>query len=702
MVKNSRFRGIFASAVAVLLFVALISSCNNIINFGGEDSSARRPIATGILAPTNNARVVVGSPVQILSAPSKDDIETIELWVKAAGEETEQFISRINLSSNGTGRQQWIPNQASLFTVMVIAFNAEGEAVETLSSQIEVIDSPAVSVVPAQAEPPPSQSTDNGAAFQSPTVTPTAIVQPEPTEVLATAEPVEVIDQQLDETASAFVIDVQEIGAIDSTAALTVTFPPPPPIPGVPYGPTQDQLPKLIPPVCDAAEVLGIFVGNDPNKREFIKEPDQVLARVAAGTTVHRAWRMRNIGTCTWGPGYELAFYGGRAMGSGGVAFEAAFPADPPRRNTVVDTNRLIVPEGKPNQTAVVELLLNTPTIPGIHQSYWRMRNPQGVYFGPIIGVTMEVVRNCNDFSQGGRRTYGAPGVDFRILGVDGNLSGNAGLPGGAPLGVTAGQLITVDWNIFNATNFGIVIESPTGDIDSLSSTDPRNRANITLTEVGIHTLTLFAENGSCVNEQVILIDVRPRSGDQFSLAATFASNAPISTSDADASFSSAVTPGTIELTWDHFDGSVDEVILHADLYRRRLIRGSCILEDYLGDLFCTRDRWEEFKLDTPRQVGAIGSTASATATLCRESPECGQLKLEIESDVQAAGGAITSTQHTNLIYCRSSDSPSVEYGVNYYVEARIDGIPADPQFSSPVFVTCNGASAAGRPGLDD
>ena len=36
---------------------------------------------------------------------------------------------------------------------------------------------------------------------------------------------------------------------------------------------------------------------------------------------VHRAWRLQNVGTCTWGPGYELAFYGGRSMGSGGVAF---------------------------------------------------------------------------------------------------------------------------------------------------------------------------------------------------------------------------------------------------------------------------------------------------------------------------------------------------------------------------------------------
>lgn len=699
MVKNSRFRGIFASVLAVFLFVALISSCStSIFNIGGQESSSNGPIGTGILAPANNAKVLVGSPVQILSAPTSSNTDQVELRVKAANEETDQLISRVNLSSNRTGRQQWIPNRAGMFTIMVVAYNASGEALETLSSQIEVVDNPAVSVVPAGIEQAPSQPADQGAALQPPSATPTAIPQPAPTEVIATAESVKVAEESGGEAAAAFVI----AQTVATSEPITRTFPPPPPAPGVPYGPTQDQLPELIPPVCNAAEFVGVFAENETNKREFIKEGDQVAVKVAAGTTVHRAWRIRNIGVCTWGPGYELAFYGGRAMGSGGVAFESPFPADSPRRNALVDTNRLIVPEGKPNEISVVEVLLNTPTFPGIHQSYWRMRNPQGVYFGPIVGVTMEVVRDCNNAAQGGPRIYGAPSVNFQILGVDGNLVGAPGLPGSGPLKVTAGQLITLDWNIFNATNFGIVIEDPTGNIESISSTDPRNRANITLTQVGTHILTLFAENGSCLNEQVISIDVRPRVGDQFALSAAFATNAPITTSDADASFSSNVTPGTIDLSWNHFDSDVNQIILHADLYKRTLIKGSCILKDFFGNLLCSSDSWGDFKLDSAQEAGTVGNAASATATLCRQSSACGQLKNEIESDVQAAGGSITAVQHANLIYCRTSDSSSVQYGVNYYLEALIDGVPADPQFSRPVFIICDGTSGAGRPGLND
>ncbi|MFN8459175.1 MAG: NBR1-Ig-like domain-containing protein [Anaerolineae bacterium] len=44
------------------------------------------------------------------------------------------------------------------------------------------------------------------------------------------------------------------------------------------------------------------------------------------------------------------------------------------------------MPQGKPNQEAVVEVILTTPAIPGIHQSYWRMRNPQGSLLAPLWG----------------------------------------------------------------------------------------------------------------------------------------------------------------------------------------------------------------------------------------------------------------------------------------------------------------------------
>lgn len=701
MVMNSRFRGIFASALAVLLLVALISSCNNLDIFGGKDSSAGRPIATGILAPTNNTKVLVGSPVQILSAPASSSATQVELSVKATNEETGQLISRVNLSSNRTGLQQWTPNRAGLFALTVVAYDANGEEVETLSSQIEVITNAVVSVVSVGAE----QGQGRVEATQVPDDTPTpAVIPPGATEVLATAEVV-VPTPPLDELAAAFVIDEQVVA---TSEPITRTFPPPPPAPGVPYGPTQDQLPELIPPVCNAAEFIDVFVGNDPNKRDFITEPDQVLAKVAAGTTVHRAWRLRNIGTCTWGPGYELAFYGGRAMGSGGVAFEAPYPADPPRRNTLVDTNRLIVPEGKPNQTAVLEVLLNTPTFPGIHQSYWRMRNPQGVYFGPIVGVTMEVVRECSSFTEGGRRIYGAPGVNFRIIGVDGNLVGDPGLPGRGPFLATAGQRITLDWNIFNATNFAIVIEGPTGEVRSISSTDPRARETIMLNTVGIHTLTIFAENGSCVNEQIILVDVRPRIGDQFAFQATFATNAPIAASDAQAKLSSEVTPGTIEITWDHFDRDVDEIIFHADLYRRNLNAKTCsvdFVKDWplLGDLLC---KSEEFKLyqRRPSNGDSISNAASATVTLCQQSDLCRSLGLKREIEAEATEEnvdtelqpLITQRQHADLIYCTPSESSSIEYGVNYYVEARKNDKLADPQYSNSVFVTCNDISEAG------
>ena len=431
----------------------------------------------------------------------------------------------------------------------------------------------------------------------------------------------------------------------------------------MPPGPTQAELPPLHAPVCDAAEYLGVFVP-DPSRRIGVSEPDDVTAKSIAGSVIHRSWRLRNIGTCTWGPGYELAFYGGRAMGSGGVAFESSYPADPGRRNALIDNNRLIVPEGKPNQTAILEVLLSVPVTPGIHQSYWRMRNPHGVYFGPIIGVTIEVVRECKF------NLYGAPVINrFEILGV-GNvfqpqIDPNA--PDNIPtVQAKFSEAVTLEWDIINATNFDIIIQDPTGNIQSTSTADGNSRATFIPKTLGPHKLTLFADNGSCTFDQQVNVNVIPLEGDQFRLDLILSGGATSASADEHLSFSSAINEGQVQLNWEHFDPNVDKVTLIAEKYRRSFSE-DCSL-GFNSSFFSWRgicsDGWSDWEAtgeQVPLQVGGAG---------------------------QAAGTATVANIERKL--CPATFNPiSEDFGIKYVLVAEAGGRPATPSVSNAVDVRC-------------
>lgn len=86
------------------------------------------------------------------------------------------------------------------------------------------------------------------------------------------------------------------------------------------------------------------------------------------GQTFTKTWRLKNTGSSTWGSGYVLAFVSGQQMNgpsSVGVPYTAA------------------------TYTADISVNLTAPGSPGSYTGYWRMRNPQGLYFGDTIWVTI-------------------------------------------------------------------------------------------------------------------------------------------------------------------------------------------------------------------------------------------------------------------------------------------------------------------------
>ncbi|NJN98605.1 MAG: hypothetical protein HC875_33190 [Anaerolineales bacterium] len=642
---------------AVTLFIPACLGFN-----GGDEANVATPPA--IVAPAEGTKILLGGPVHIQSGQYGSDASRVELWVKKPSAPAEQLM-RSDIPQGGGLLQEWRPIEIGSHTIRIKTFRADNSLVVEQVRNYEVIPDAVVSLTA-----PPAAPAQMSAQLQPTAVPPTPVVSGQGSGEFQTAED------------ATIVIVATSIPA--PTATPIPRYPPPPPAPGVPPGPVQSPVLNVGPPVCDAADYLGAFA-SDKRLRSVIDEADDIAPKVVGGTTVFRAWRLRNVGTCTWGTGYELAFYGGRSMGSGGVAFESTFPTDPVRRNALIDRGRLIVPEGKPNQTAILELALVAPVTPGIHQSYWRMRNPHGVFFGPILGVTMNVVRECEP------NIYGAPLINkFEILGY-----GNVYLPetptaDRTKIKVEVGKNVTLDYQVNNATNFDIVFTDPTGETEAVSTSETGGRYSFPAKRLGVHTITLYADNGSCTIVQSVEVNVIPRQGEEFELDILLAAGAPVTPVE-NASLSAAVTPGTLQAQWQHYDEEVNEIFFNADLYQRQRGERNCLVPGWEWTCGQSTGEW---KLVRRNSSGQVGNDADGAAVVCGSSDRCNQLSREIPGAQAGAAQAqepISAAEHLTSVFCPADATlnPNVEYGVNYYVEARINGQAASPSESNKAFVIC-------------
>lgn len=88
------------------------------------------------------------------------------------------------------------------------------------------------------------------------------------------------------------------------------------------------------------------------------------------GQSFVKTWRMRNTGTSTWEPGYELAFLAGDPLGG-----PQAVP----------------LPPAQPGQIVDVSVTLTAPTTPGLRRSVWKPRNRRGEFFEFEMFTEIEV-----------------------------------------------------------------------------------------------------------------------------------------------------------------------------------------------------------------------------------------------------------------------------------------------------------------------
>lgn len=131
--------------------------------------------------------------------------------------------------------------------------------------------------------------------------------------------------------------------------------------------------PVLQKPVC-AGEPSTIPPSEQPassDLMEFIQDISLLPGSVVQpGSSLQRVWRVRNTGTTTWGSGYQLVFVSGNQMGAPGA---------------------VNIPAASPGQEVNLSVNMVAPSSTGTHTGYWRLRNPQGTFFGPTLFVKINV-----------------------------------------------------------------------------------------------------------------------------------------------------------------------------------------------------------------------------------------------------------------------------------------------------------------------
>src|SRR5262245_29383090 len=131
--------------------------------------------------------------------------------------------------------------------------------------------------------------------------------------------------------------------------ALTQNAPTKTPIPPTttPVPPTNTPVPTAI-TYCDwAAFITDVTI---PDGTQF-----------APGEVFTKTWRLKNIGTCTWTPDYDIAFASGSQMSG---------------------TNMQMPGYVAPGQTVDVAVTFTAPSTPGHYIGYWMLRNGSGKLFG--------------------------------------------------------------------------------------------------------------------------------------------------------------------------------------------------------------------------------------------------------------------------------------------------------------------------------
>jgi hypothetical protein len=142
------------------------------------------------------------------------------------------------------------------------------------------------------------------------------------------------------------------------------------------------------------------------NEAEFVEDvsiPDYTI--IERGDQFVKIWRIRNAGSCTWSPTYQVAFSQG---------------------NPVEWQEMALAEIVSPGEETEVSITVQSPEVPGIYQAWWQLSDEQGQIFGDQLGLLFEAPKAATDIPGygviEGEINYpanGNPAVDIYFLNVE-------------------------------------------------------------------------------------------------------------------------------------------------------------------------------------------------------------------------------------------------------------------------------------------
>lgn len=215
------------------------------------------------------------------------------------------------------------------------------------------------------------------------------------------------------------------------------------------------------------APVITVTAGACTNKAAYVADvtiPDNT--RVEAGGSFTKTWRIRNDGTCTWGPDYALVFDRGAQIGGQAIV---------PLSGSVA-----------PGSTTEISVNLQAPPTAGTHRGDWRIRAPDGTTFGVGAGdsalYVQIVVESTSQPPAGPERIRFAAGATSASVST--NLS--SGTTKRYILGVQAGQRLIIS----TTGNPTVVVTEPGGSELTPAATGPNYR-EYSIERTGDYTIAL-------------------------------------------------------------------------------------------------------------------------------------------------------------------------------------------------------------------
>lgn len=99
---------------------------------------------------------------------------------------------------------------------------------------------------------------------------------------------------------------------------------------------------------------------------------------IEAGKAFNKSFMLHNTGDCTWDEGYAFAFLPEFST-PGFQGYSIVLPKNKPSEYT------------KPGYGQTFVLKLTAPKTPGTYKAYWKLRDDEGNFFGPLVWIEIVV-----------------------------------------------------------------------------------------------------------------------------------------------------------------------------------------------------------------------------------------------------------------------------------------------------------------------